>query len=199
MSMTRFCCTLVASISIGLASAALADDPSVKPENQTAVGPRAQVAPVAPSADWRYRKFNGQWWYFLPNNQWARWDGRRWTIPTPKSSDYQEWRNQQFAGRFNDSTAQDDAMRRREVDRWRTQAGKPAATSLSQNDTDYRASVDRFHDNLMITPYDYRIGTAGHGLFDANPDRTIANSGRLNYATSSGGYMGSALRSPFGY
>ena len=151
------------------------------------------------SAGWRYRKFNGQWWYFLPNQQWARWDGRQWTIPSPKASDYQEWRQQQLAGRYTDSAAQDAEMRRREVDRWRGQATKSYANALTQSDADYHAQVDRFHDSLMITPYDYRIGTQGHGLFEANPDRTIANSGRFNYANSMGGYMGGALRSPYGY
>jgi hypothetical protein len=61
------------------------------------------------------------------------------------------------------------------------------------------SQVDRLHDNLMLAPYDYRIGTAGDGLFDASPDRTIANSGRLNCATSLGGYMRGTLRSPYGY
>jgi hypothetical protein len=151
------------------------------------------------SAGWRYRKFNGQWWYFLPNQQWARWDGRQWTIPSPKASDYQEWRHQQFAGRYSDSAAQDAQMRRREVDRWRAQATKSYANAQTQGDAEYHAQVDRFHDYLTITPYDYRIGTQGHGLFEANPDRTIANTGRFNYATSLGGYMGSAMRSPYGY
>ncbi len=169
---------------------------------QTSTDAREQLtgtAGDASSAGWRYRKFNGQWWYFLPNQQWARWDGRRWTIPTPKASDYQEWRHQQFADRYTDSAARDAEMRRREVDRWRGQATKSYAKAQTQSDAEYHAQVDRFHDYLMITPYDYRIGTEGHGLFEANPDRTIANSGRFNYANSVGGYMGGALRSPYGY
>ncbi|HWB14684.1 MAG TPA: hypothetical protein VG826_36005 [Pirellulales bacterium] len=152
-----------------------------------------------PSTAWRYRKFKGQWWYFLPNQQWARWDGRQWSVPSAKAGDYHEWRQQQLAGRYTDSAALDAEMRRREVDRWREQAAKKHSNGLAQSDADYRAQVDRFHDYLMITPYDYRIGTQGHGLFEANPDRTIANTGRFNYATSLGGYMGGALRTPYGY
>jgi hypothetical protein len=160
---------------------------------------RRQLAGEQLSTSWRYRKFNGQWWYYLPNQQWARWDGRQWSIPSPRAGDYQEWRHQQLAGRYSDSAARDAEMRRREVDRWREQASKKYSNGLAQSDADYHAQVDRFHDYLMITPYDYRIGTQGHGLFEANPDRTIANTGRFNYATSMGGYMGGALRTPYGY
>ena len=145
----------------------------------------------------RYRKFGDKWWYWLPSKQWALWDGGKWTIPSPKASEYQEWRQQQFAGRYTDSAAQDETMRRREVDRWRGMAAPQSA--VVNNDADYKKQVDRFHDKLMITPYDYRIGTQGHGLFDCDPDRVIANTGRFNYATSNGGYMGGAMRSPYGY
>lgn len=145
----------------------------------------------------RYRKFGDNWWYWLPNKQWALWDGSKWTVPSPKASEYQEWRQQQFAGRYTDSAAQDEVIRRREVDRWRAQAAPVSAVSMK--DADYQRQIDRFHDTLMITPFDYRIGTPGHGLFDCDPDRVIANTGRFNYATSSGGYMGGALRSPYGY
>lgn len=149
-------------------------------------------------ADSRYRRINGQWWYLLDNNRWALWNGEKWTMPA-QSNPYQDWRRQQFSERYNRTGADDETMRRREVDRWRSMAAPPARTSLTQSDSDHRKQMDRFHDTLSTTPYDYRIGTAGHGLFDCDPDRVIANSGRFNYATSSGGYMGGALRSPFGY
>ena len=78
-------------------------------------------------------------------------------------------------------------------------ASPEKTNSLAQSNADYNKQMDRFHDTLMTTPYDYRIGTPGHGLFDCDPDRVIATSGRFNYATSAGGYMGGALRGPFGY
>lgn len=147
----------------------------------------------------RYRKLNGQWWYWLPNHQWAAWDGKTWKVPSPKASDYQEWRQRQFADRYSNSAAEDDAMRRRDVDRWRKQSSGQSVASTGRADADYHGQIGRLHDTLMITPYDYHIGEAGHGLFEANPDRVIGNSGRMNYATSNGGYMGGALRSPYGY
>lgn len=160
-------------------------------------GPSADQAAADTTDRSRYRKIGDKWWYWLPNKQWALWDGSKWTIPTPKASEYQEWRQQQFAGRYTDSAAQDQAMRNREVDRWRKMAAPQSA--VVKNDAEYHKQIDRFHDTLMITPFDYRIGTQGHGLFDCDPDRVIANTGRFNYATSSGGYMGSSLRSPYGY
>jgi hypothetical protein len=31
-----------------------------------------------PSENWRYRYFNGRWWYWKANSSWAYWDGSRW-------------------------------------------------------------------------------------------------------------------------
>lgn len=150
------------------------------------------------SADSRYRRINGQWWYLLNNNRWALWNGEKWTIPD-QPHPYQQWRQQQFSQRYSRTETDDESMRRREVDRWRSMGAAQARQSLTQADIDHQKQMDRFHNTLSTTPYDYRIGTEGHGLFDCDPDRVIANSGRFNYATSAGGYMGGALRSPFGY
>lgn len=179
---------------LNLASPGLAL-PTDSPPTASSRQASSQSAGAADRA--RYRKFGDKWWYWLPSKQWALWDGGKWTIPSPKASEYQEWRQQQFAGRYTDSAALDETMRRREVDRWRGMAAPQSA--LVNNDSEHKKQVDRFHDKLMITPYDYRIGTEGHGLFDCDPDRVIANTGRFNYATSNGGYMGGALRSPYGY
>jgi hypothetical protein len=190
-------CGMIPSVGLSQNWDVASPTPTAADETHPHAAPTAQQ--TASLSGWRYRKFNGQWWYFLPNQQWARWDGRYWTIPTPMGRDYQKWRYQQMAGQYTDSAARDEAMRRREVERWRARSVTPYSAHGGHSDADYHAQVDRLHDNLMITPYDYRLGTAGHGLFDANPDRTIANSGRMNYATSLGGYMGGALRSPYGY
>lgn len=197
---------LFACVAIGWPLAAAAEEPFA-PFSQSMVDQaRAQLdAPLAVNktgaANSRYRFINGEWWYLLDNQQWAHWNSKekKWSVPSRKSSEYQEWRQRQFADRYDRSEADDETMRRPEVDRWRASATQKAGTSLAQSDADYHRQVDRFHDTLMTTPYDYRIGTAGHGLFDADPDRTIANSGRFNYATSSGGFMGGAMRTPFGY
>lgn len=152
------------------------------------------------STESRYRRVNGQWWYLMKNNRWALWNGEKWTLPA-QSNPYQQWRGQQLSERHNRIGADDETERRHEVDRWRSMAAAAPRTngSLAQSDSEYHQQMDRFHNTLRATPYDYRIGTPGHGLFDCDPDRVIANSGRFNYATSSGGYMGSAMQGPFGY
>jgi hypothetical protein len=189
----------------GLASLAglvSGDEPGFSLPQSTADQARLQLAsPLAAKqpTDARYRYLNGQWWYQLDDHRWAQWDGAKWTIPNQKADAYRDWRRQQFSQRYNRSEAEDADMRRREVTRWRSMASPDASKSLTQSDADYHKQMDRFHDTLSTAPYDYRIGTAGHGLFDCDPDRVIATSGRFNYATSSGGYMGGALRSPYGY
>ena len=151
----------------------------------------------------RYRYHNGLWWFWLPSQQWAFWNGGQWITQRPSA--YQEWRLAQFGSRHDASAARDAMARYRDFDRWRERAGQQVMggadrlRSTANADAGYHRQIDRFHDQLMTTPYDYRIGTPGHGLFDADPDRVISQSGRLNYATSGGGYMGGALRGPFGY
>ena len=151
----------------------------------------------------RYRYHNGIWWFWLPSQQWALFNGRQWITQRPRA--YQEWRLRQFGSQYDASAARDAQERNRDIDRWRervggqTMGGADRLRSTAAADADYRRQIDRFHDSLMTTPYDYRLGTPGHGLFDADPDRVISQSGRLNYATSGGGYMGGALRGPFGY
>lgn len=151
----------------------------------------------------RYRYHNGLWWFWLPSQQWAFWNGGQWVTQRPRA--YQEWRLRQYGSQYDPSMARDAMARYRDVDRWRERVGGQVMggadrlRSTAQADADYHRQIDRFHNTLMTTPYDYRIGTPGHGLFDADPDRVISQSGRLNYATSAGGYMGGALRGPFGY
>ncbi len=32
-----------------------------------------------PDQSWRYRRHDGQWWYWLPSEKWVVWTGDRWT------------------------------------------------------------------------------------------------------------------------
>ena len=70
--------------------------------------PAATVAPDAvanggaqPSGEqWRYRWHNGQWWYWLPSNRWAIWDGNTWKPHNP---------TRYSAGYRGDGTAYDNS------------------------------------------------------------------------------------------
>jgi hypothetical protein len=180
---------------------------------------QAPVARAAPVDRSRYRYHEGRWWYWLPEGRWALWADNHWSIyhpeagmgllpppsPAPWPRAYLDWRGTQFAGRYSPEAANLEAASRRDTDAWRKRltaeatGGSGTKNSSLAMDGEFATRVDRMQDRISITPYDYRIGQRGHGLFDADPDRTIFNSGKLNYATSSGGYMGSALRGPFGY
>jgi hypothetical protein len=202
LSRVGFACCAIAALSVHVWAEQPEPEPELRLPQSTADQARLQLStPMIGTqpVDARYRRINGRWWYLLDNNHWALWDRGKWTIPSQKANPYQEWRRQQFSQRYNRSGADDETMRRQEVDRWRAMAGPESRTSLTQSNADYHQQMDRFHNTLRTTPYDYRVGTPGHGLFDCDPDRVIANSGRFNYATSGGGYMGSALASPFGY
>lgn len=48
--------------SVAVAAAAAANQPVNNPANR-----------------WRYRFYNGQWWYYHPTNQWLYWTGKSWT------------------------------------------------------------------------------------------------------------------------
>lgn len=201
----------------GIAARQIGRQPPMPPSPQSQTGQFQSVAqqvdaaptPLQPGSydpakiSTRYRYHNGLWWFWLPSQQWAFWNGGQWVTQRPRA--YQEWRLRQFGTQYDPSAAREAMARYRDVDRWRQRVGGQAMggtdrlRSTAQADADYHRQIDRFHDQLMTTPYDYRIGTPGHGLFDADPDRVISQSGRLNYATSTGGYMGGALRGPFGY
>lgn len=46
---------------------------------QLAAGAKSTVAPAQPAGDaWRYKYYEGRWWYWMPSNSWAWYDGRQW-------------------------------------------------------------------------------------------------------------------------
>lgn len=49
--------------------------------------PGNSTSPIASThgaAGWRYRYFNGRWWYWRLNETWAYWDGARWVSRTAR-------------------------------------------------------------------------------------------------------------------
>ncbi len=43
-----------------------------------AAGATAPDAAAASADAWRFRRHNGQWWYWLPSNKWVVWNGTKW-------------------------------------------------------------------------------------------------------------------------
>ncbi len=51
----------------------------ILPRFRSAVADSSARTAAAHGADeWRYRFFNGRWWYWRPNETWAFWDGSQW-------------------------------------------------------------------------------------------------------------------------
>jgi len=63
------------------AAAANADvtRPQPNPANAATPGVQTQTAPN--SDQWRFRQFNGRWWYWLPANRWVVWHNNAWIAP----------------------------------------------------------------------------------------------------------------------
>ena len=61
---------------------AYGDSAAMKRVEQSLILPRFRTGSVEnlrrSDANWRYRYFQGRWWYWLPSNGWSYWDGTRW-------------------------------------------------------------------------------------------------------------------------
>lgn len=97
-------------------------------------GPARSDPPVQRD-DWRYRRHNGQWWYWLPNKTWVTWSGRAW-IPYRSSADPNRYasgyRGTEPTNANNNAGGYDPALdsyntyRRRGLSRNRPRANPPA-------------------------------------------------------------------------
>jgi hypothetical protein len=48
--------------------------------------PSVRAGQQSGADEWRYRRHNGQWWYYQTNKQWVVWNGSRWTEPMAKGN-----------------------------------------------------------------------------------------------------------------
>ncbi|HWB14235.1 MAG TPA: hypothetical protein VG826_33720 [Pirellulales bacterium] len=129
---------------------------------------------------WRYSFRNGHWWYYRDGGRWAYWTGDRWYDYDPKS--YHRWYINQRMADLNDDLARFDARTLRPYmdGRFPDLGGGPAYLPQSG-------------------PYPAVPGLPGYGAGSVDLFYRGSFDGRLNPATSTGGYMGGALRGPFGY
>lgn len=49
------------------------------PASRHTIGTRSGPEGGRPENQWRYRFYDGRWWYWTANNQWSYYNGRRWT------------------------------------------------------------------------------------------------------------------------
>lgn len=70
-----------------VSSASLAQETGAVYQNRTAPtlsdvrtnSGTARYSAGNPANRWRYRYYNGRWWYYHPTNGWLSWNGNRWT------------------------------------------------------------------------------------------------------------------------
>lgn len=156
----------------------------------TLAGQRADVPPQGSSANrWRYSFHNGHWWYYRDGGRWAYWTGTTWADYEPKS--YGHWYVQQKMAEYDAELARFDARLMRPYrSPLFTEGNSGIATYNYRGPT---TAPGLTSPSSVTSPWP---GTGGirSGLFSPR-----AFDGRLNPATSIGGYMGGALRGPSGY
>lgn len=129
---------------------------------------------------WRYSFHRGHWWYYRDGGRWAYWTGLKWVDYEPTA--YRLWYIRQEMTDLDDRLARFDARMRPYLSGSFGRSDGNGPISLSEPMWDYEVWQPSFG------------GAVGGGLFYPR-----AFDGRLNPATSIGGYMGSALSGPFGY
>ncbi|HVX10106.1 MAG TPA: hypothetical protein VHC22_02785 [Pirellulales bacterium] len=129
---------------------------------------------------WRYSFHNGHWWYYRDGGRWAYWTGSQWRDYEPTT--YRRWYVGKRMSEYDATLAQFNAhtMLPYMADRFQDSASAAGQPVLPRQGT-Y---------GLPTVP---QSNGAGPSLFYPRPF-----DGRLNPATSTGGYMGGALRGPFG-
>lgn len=67
----------------GEASLARGDDSAAPPVGAATAAEDISSKPdaTAPGETWRFRRHQGQWWYWLPSKKWVVWNGDQWGAP----------------------------------------------------------------------------------------------------------------------
>lgn len=159
---------------------------SERPAAGTPAGQKVDLPPRTPAENrWRYSFRNGHWWYYRDGGRWAYWTGALWRDYEPGS--YRRWLINQQLAEYNAELARFDARALGPYmdDRFHSfSPGFPGGAfpgGLAQQPSFAAPALPRGGD----------YGGSSFGVFSPRPF-----DGRLNPATSTGGYMGSALRAP---
>lgn len=79
----------------------------------------ADAAAPGPSGEtWRYRRHQGQWWYWLPSEKWVVWNGDRWVAHVPQVSTRSSTRSSNARGGRYDYPPQQGNWGPVHYDRW---------------------------------------------------------------------------------
>lgn len=135
----------------------------------------------SPANRWRYSFHQGHWWYYRDGGRWAYWTGRQWLDYEPQS--YRRWYLRQKMADYDAELARFNVLMRPYMSSSFSR-GYVGGGPLMLSEPNW--------DDGLARP-GLPTSTWGDGLFSPRPF-----SGRLNYGTSIGGYMGNILSGPFG-
>ncbi len=101
--------------------------------NPAAAATAADRAPAPAGEQWRYRRHNGNWWYYQPDKSWVVWSGNAWVPYQPNASRYATgYRGDDSlnTGDYNPAYDSYETTRRRGLFRGRTYVTTPAVPSI---------------------------------------------------------------------
>jgi hypothetical protein len=79
MKAIAFCVAVAAALAV---SQAWADEGSgtsgATSGGATSVGGVSGTTAASSGESWRFQRFEGRWWYWMPDNRWVYWDNCRW-------------------------------------------------------------------------------------------------------------------------
>ncbi len=71
-------------LGLGILAAQAAEQKPSSEQAQVA-GQKSAASQSQAQERWRYKYYNGEWWYWLPANRWVYWRGTRWNNYDPKT------------------------------------------------------------------------------------------------------------------
>lgn len=136
----------------------------------------AKTAASAKEADnkWRYRFYNGHWWYWQPDKHWVFWTGNEWQDYDRQS--YSQW------------------LFERQMARYEAEGARVRAAPYPGGYPLYFGTYGGYFGPGPYGPGSFYWRGSFPGPFPGSLWQ-----GNLNIGTSVGGYMGGALRGPAGY
>ncbi len=78
MRFLTLCVLVISIISVPAAWACGTTAPPAGEEQSAAAAPSSAVEHQQQGEQWRFRRHDGLWWYWLPSNKWVYWTGERW-------------------------------------------------------------------------------------------------------------------------
>lgn len=80
------CVALAGLLLAGRISEGRADEPDKSGAPPAVASSDNGPKPEGGGETWRFRRHQGQWWYWLPSEKWVVWNGERWVNHVPQAT-----------------------------------------------------------------------------------------------------------------